>query len=197
MVYRLPAIVTALTAVFAATSAAAHDAVGVAGGLESGFLHPILGPDHLIAMVAVGLWGAQLGRPLVFALPVAFPLVMAVGGVLGVAGVPLPAVEVGIALSGLVLGLAIAFAFRAPVWVAVLLVGTFALLHGHAHGTELPTAAEPLAYGIGFVISTGLLHVVGIAIGLLNDWRKIGPSVVRGCGAVIASFGLLFLVGAI
>ncbi len=178
-------------------AAAAHSVEGVAGGLESGLLHPILGPDHLIAMVAVGLWGAQLGRPLVFVLPVAFPMVMAAGGLLGVADIPIPMVEVGIALSAVVLGLAILAAFRAPVWLATLVVAAFAIMHGHAHGTELPEAAEPLAYGIGFVVSTGLLHVVGIVIGLLNDWRGAGPAIVRACGGAIAALGGYFLMGAV
>ncbi|MEO1291544.1 MAG: HupE/UreJ family protein [Pseudomonadota bacterium] len=177
--------------------AAAHSGEGVAGGLWSGFVHPILGPDHMIAMIAVGLWGAQLGQPLIIALPLAFPMMMAVGGVLGVLGVPLPQVELGIAVSALLLGLLVAFAFRAPVWLAVVLVGAFALFHGHAHGTELPAAASAIAYGIGFVIATGLLHALGIAIGLLHDWKSTGPAIVRGCGGVIAAVGAWYVMGAL
>ena len=183
-----------LALVTMASNASAHEAVGVAGGLVSGLLHPVLGPDHLVAMVAVGLWGAQLGRPLLFALPVAFPLIMAVGGLIGLAGIVIPGVEIGIALSALVLGLVVAIAFKAPVWLAVLLVSAFALFHGVAHGYELPEAASPIAYGIGFMVATGLLHMLGIAIGLLQDWRQFGPRIVQACGSVVCLLGAYFLI---
>ncbi|MEL6476100.1 MAG: HupE/UreJ family protein [Pseudomonadota bacterium] len=186
-----------LTAILTPSLAVAHAGEGVAGGLVSGLLHPVLGPDHLVAMVAVGLWGAQLGRPLLILLPLAFPLVMALGGVMGLADLPLPGVEIGIALSALILGLVVAMAFRAPVWLAVVLVGVFAVFHGFAHGKELPEAASPIAYGIGFMLATGMLHLAGIAIGLLNDWKELGPRIVRGCGAAIALLGLVFLGGAL
>ncbi|MEO1467926.1 MAG: HupE/UreJ family protein [Pseudomonadota bacterium] len=186
-----------LAALLAAGPAAAHSAEGVAGGFASGLAHPVLGPDHLIAMIAVGLWGAQLGMPMIVVLPVAFPLMMAVGGVAGAAGLPLPGVEIGIAGSALVLGLVVAAAWRAPVWGAAAIVAIFALFHGHAHGTELPAAADPLAYGIGFVIMTGLLHLAGIGIGMLQGWQDLGPKVVRGVGALIAAGGAFFLVGSL
>ena len=176
-----------------ATAAMAHTDSEV-GGFISGFTHPILGWDHVIAMVAVGLWGAFLGKPAIWILPVVFPLVMAFGGALGVMGVPLPAVETGIALSGVVLGLLIAFAVRAPIWVAAVIVGIFAIFHGHAHGTELPAAANPFAYGIGFVIGTGMLHLAGIALGLLVGFAA-GRVVVRAAGAGIAAVGGAFLFG--
>ncbi len=168
------------------------DAASLQGGFMSGFMHPIAGLDHVIAMVAVGLWGAFLGKPAIWLLPVVFPLVMAFGGALGVAGVPIPFIETGIALSGIVLGLVVLFAVRPPIWVAAIIVGAFAIFHGHAHGTELPNAANPLIYGIGFVIGTGLLHLAGIAIGELKrlPW---GDRVVRGGGAVIALLGVGFL----
>ena len=178
-----------------AQPALAHTEAGIAGGLLSGFLHPILGPDHVIAMVAVGLWGAFLGAPAIWLLPIVFPLVMALGGVLGVRGLPLPAVEVGIALSAVALGAMVAFAARTPLWVAAVLVGAFAIFHGHAHGAELPAAANPLAYGIGFVAATGLLHLTGIAFGLLVRW-PLGERAVRAGGGLIACAGLYFLVGA-
>ncbi len=166
-----------------ASPAAAHDASGAAGGFASGFAHPFGGLDHVVAMVAVGLWGAFLGMPAVWLLPVVFPLVMAFGGVLGVAGVPVPSVEIGIALSAVVLGLMVALAQRPPLWVAALLVGAFAIFHGHAHGTELPGTASALAYSAGFVIATGLLHLAGIAalahqevdrgrMGRARGWRR-------------------------
>ena len=175
-----------------ATTASAHSEAGAAGGFTSGFLHPITGLDHIVAMVAVGLWGAFLGKKAMWALPVIFPMVMALGGALGILGVPLPYVEIGIALSGVVLGLMVAFAVRPPLWVAGVLVGVFAIFHGHAHGTALPHAASPLTFAIGFVISTGLLHLGGIAFGLLTKWPW-GVTAVRAGGVLIALIGFLFL----
>ena len=119
-------------------------------------------------MVAVGLWGAFLGAPAIWMLPVAFPLVMALGGALGVMGVPLPAVETGIAASAIVIGVAIALAFRPPIWIAAIVVAFLAIFHGHAHGDEMPGAVSPLAYAARFVIGTGLLHLAGIVLGLLT-----------------------------
>jgi urease accessory protein len=188
------ALLTAAMALVA-TPALAHTEAGVAGGLVSGFLHPLLGPDHVVAMVAVGLWGAFLGMPAMWVLPVVFPLVMAFGGVLGVLGVPLAGVEVGIALSAVTLGAMVAFAARPPLWVAAVLVGGFAICHGYAHGAELPGAANPLAYGLGFVVATGLLHLTGIAFGLLVRW-PLGVRAVRAGGGLIACAGLYFLVAA-
>lgn len=173
--------------------AAAHTEAGVAGGLLSGFLHPMTGLDHLVAMVAVGLWGAQLGAPAIWVLPVCFPTVMAVGGLLGIAGVPLQLTELVIAASALVLGVVVATALRLPFWAAAVVVGVFALFHGYAHGLELPGAANPLAYGVGFVVATGLLHAVGILIGVLTRWRT-GAQAVRVLGAAIAGLGGLFLI---
>jgi urease accessory protein len=168
----------------------------MAGGFLSGLKHPVSGLDHLLAMFAVGLWGAYLGRPLVVALPVIFPAVMVLGGLLGIAGVPIPPVEVGIALSVFLLGAAIAAAYRAPVWLACALVGVFGLFHGYAHGQELPTAADPVAYGLGFVLATGALHGAGILVGLLNA-RPGGRTLTRLIGGAIAVAGLWFLFRAV
>ena len=186
--------VIALT--MAASPAFAHSDHGMAGGFMSGFLHPILGWDHVVAMVAVGLWGAFLGRTAIWVLPVVFPLVMAFGGALGVMGVPIPAVETGIAASAVVLGAMVAFAVRPPIWVAAVVVGAFAIFHGHAHGTELPDAASPLTYSLGFVIATGLLHVGGIAFGLLVRWPA-GKVAVQAGGGLIALAGVGFLTGTV
>ncbi len=185
--------IAALPLLFIASAALAHTG-GPVGGFASGFEHPISGWDHVIAMVAVGIWGAFLGKPALWVLPVIFPLVMAFGGALGVIGVPVPMIETGIALSGIVLGLLIAFSVRAPLCVAGLIVGVFAIFHGHAHGTELPSAANPFAFGIGFVIATGLLHLGGIGFGFLIG-SKAGRIVVRATGAVIALVGGAFLLG--
>ncbi|MBK8175660.1 MAG: HupE/UreJ family protein [Rhodospirillales bacterium] len=186
------ALVWGVIVLLAAQPAFAHQQAGVAGGFVSGFSHPLFGPDHLVAMVAVGLWGAQLGRPGIWVLPITFPLVMAVGGLLGVTGVPLPAVEIVIALSAIVLGLVVALRVRAPFWIAAILAGIFAIFHGYAHGQELPAAANPVAYGVGFVLATGLLHLLGIAIGTLIAW-PMGERLVRACGLVIAIVGSYFL----
>lgn len=180
-------------AVLTANPALAHTGEDV-GSLAGGFLHPISGLDHVVAMVAVGLWGGILGAPALWTLPVLFPLAMAVAGAAGASGIPLPGVEVGIALSGIVLGVMVLFAVRAPLWLAMVLVGVFAAFHGHAHGTELPTSANPLIYSIGFVTATGLLHLAGIAIGSLAAWPA-GRAVVRAAGAAIAVAGGAFLTG--
>jgi urease accessory protein len=174
-----------------ATPALAHTG-HEASGFASGFFHPLFGWDHIAAMVAVGLWGAFLGRPAIFLLPIVFPLVMAVGGALGIVGVPLPGVEAGIAASALILGLCVMMAAQPPLWIAATAVGFFAIFHGHAHGTELPDAANPFGYAVGFVIATGLLHLSGIVLGTLTR-SAMGRVVVRGAGALIALAGVVFL----
>lgn len=176
-------------------SALAHVPGELGGGFASGFLHPLLGLDHVAAMVAVGMLGAFLGAPAIWLLPVVFPLVMAFGGALGILGVPIPWVEPGIALSAVVLGVLVAVMARLPVWVAAVIVGVFAIFHGHAHGTELPHAVDALTYSVGFVIATGLLHLAGIGFGLLVRWPA-GLLAVRGAGLVIAIGGVVFLVEA-
>ena len=145
-------------------------------------------------MVAVGIWGAFLGAPAIWLLPVFFPLVMALGAAAGILGLPLPAVETGIALSAVVLGLMIVFAARPPIWLSAVIVGAFAIFHGYAHGTELPATVNAFAYAAGFVISTGLLHLAGIAFGLLVKW-PVGRLAVRGAGGVISLAGIAFLTG--
>jgi urease accessory protein len=172
--------------------AAAHIEGGLAGGFGSGFAHPLFGPDHIAAMVAVGLWGAFLGAPAIWLLPIVFPLVMAFGGVLGILGVPLPGVEIGIAVSAVVLGMMVALAVKPHLAVAAVIVGAFAIFHGYAHGAELPDGDNPVAYAVGFVIATGLLHLCGIGIGLLTRWPA-GRMAVRLAGSAIAIAGLVFL----
>lgn len=172
--------------------ALAHESESLKLGFIGGFVHPLAGLDHLLAMVAVGIWGSFLGRPLVYLLPTIFPTVMAVGGVAAMAGLSLPPVEIGIALSVLLLGAAILLAYRAPVWLAALVVGIFGLFHGYAHGQELPSMANPVSFSLGFVLSTGLLHLCGIALGLLRG-VKGGTVALRGTGGLIALAGLWFL----
>jgi urease accessory protein len=179
--------------VMAASPALAHTGSG-SGGFVGGFTHPMFGPDHVVAMVAVGLWGTFLGPPAIWLLPVIFPLVMAGGGVLGILGTPLPGVEIGIAISAIVLGLMVALAARPPLWVAAVLVGAFAIFHGHAHGNELPPGTDAIAFSVGFVVATGLLHLSGIAFGLLARWPA-GRITVRAAGGAIALAGIAFLSG--
>jgi urease accessory protein len=172
--------------------ALAHMGTGLPGGFISGFRHPLSGFDHLLAMISVGLWGAFLGRPLIYALPVVFPAMMVAGAIMGMFVVPLPPAEIGIALSVLVLGGCIALSVKAPVWAACLVVALFAVFHGYAHGKELPSAADPVSYSAGFVLATGLLHVFGIGLGTLNQ-RPYGVVATRSLGAVIAMLGAWFL----
>jgi urease accessory protein len=182
-----------LMLVVVASPAAAHTG-DMAGGFFGGFAHPMFGADHVVAMVAVGLWGVFLGAPAIWLLPIVFPLVMALGGVLGILGVPIPAVETGIATSAVVLGLMVALAARPPLWVAAVLVGAFAVFHGHAHGGELPAGADAVAYSLGFVVATGFLHLCGIAFGTLAAWPA-GRIAVRTAGGAIALAGIAFLAG--
>jgi urease accessory protein len=177
-------------------SAFAHTRGGEALGFLSGLQHPVSGLDHVLAMIAVGLWGAQLGTPAVWFLPVTFPMVMAFGGMLGLMGVRLPGIEIGIAVSAIALGVAVCTEARPQLWVAVLLVAFFAIFHGHAHGTELPLGANGILYSIGFVVATGTLHAVGISLGLVHHWPA-GRVALRAAGALVAVAGVVFLWRAI
>lgn len=177
-------------------SAHAHVEVGKASGFAHGFEHPWSGWDHILAMVAVGIWGAQLGAPAVWVLPVAFPMVMAIGGFLGLIHVRLPGVEYGIALSAVLLGMMVLCEVKSKktgfTIFAAALVGVFGLFHGHAHGSEMDEGQSAMLYSIGFVIATGLLHACGIGIGLIHRWPA-GKLALRAAGAVIVMGGLYFL----
>lgn len=179
-----------------APAAHAHVQSGPAAGFFTGVGHPVSGLDHVLAMIAVGLWGAQLGAPGLWLLPVTFPMVMALGGMLGLLGVPLPGVEVGIAASAILLGLAVMSELRPPLAAAVVLVALFGVFHGHAHGTELPPGQSALLYSMGFVVATGCLHGVGIAVGLTHA-KTWGQRLLRVAGGVVAVAGVSFLWRAI
>jgi urease accessory protein len=184
-------------AVLVGRPAVAHIVDGnAAGGFLGGFAHPLFGLDHVVAMIAVGLWGAFLGPPAIWVLPIAFPMVMAFGGAIAILGVPVPGVEIGIALSAIVLGGMIALAARPPLIGAALIVAAFAIFHGHAHGAELPPGTDAVAFSVGFVMATGMLHLTGIAFGLLARW-PLGRIGVRVCGIVIALVGVVFLSKAV
>jgi urease accessory protein len=188
-------IAALLIAVTFAEPAFAHEGNIVRGGFIAGFSHPFFGLDHMLAMIAVGIWGGILGRPLIYLLPSVFPVMMAVGGVIAMAGIVIPFTEVGIALSLVTLGGLIAAERKLPVVAAIIIIGVFAICHGFAHGTELPLAADPVAYSSGFVMATGLLHIAGIGIGWLGAQSRSPALVSRISGALIALAGLYFLVG--
>ena len=181
-----------IAAVLAPAIAFAHEETGQAAGFLAGLLHPVTGIDHVLAMISVGLWGAVLGPPAIWVLPVAFPLVMALGGLMGLLGIPLPGVEIGIALSAIVLGTMVLAEARPPIWLAALIVAVFAVFHGHAHGRELPEGTSALLYSLGFVIATGLLHAVGILLGAAYRWPA-GRRGLRVAGAGVALAGIFFL----
>jgi urease accessory protein len=172
--------------------ALAHEEKGQAAGFLAGLAHPASGLDHVVAMLAVGLWGAVLGAPAIWLLPVAFPVMMAMGGLLGLLGVPLPGVEVGIAVSAVILGGMVLAEARPPPVLAALVVAVFAIFHGHAHGTELPAGTSALLYSLGFVVATGLLHAAGIAVGASHRSPR-GRVLVRAAGGGIGAVGLFFL----
>jgi urease accessory protein len=174
----------------------AHAEKGVAAGFVTGFHHPISGWDHIVAMIAVGLWGAELGAPAIWLLPVTFPLMMAVGGFIGLIGIPLPGVEIGIGISALALGVLVALERKLPIPVCMAIVAIFAIFHGYAHGAELKPGTSALAYSLGFVVSTGCLHGIGILIGLIHT-RPVGRMIVRVAGCLIALAGAFFTYRAV
>jgi urease accessory protein len=186
------AAILLLTLLVLTQTTSAHVDKGEAVGLLSGLRHPVSGLDHVLAMIAVGLWGSQLGAPAVWLLPVTFPMVMALGGMLGLLGVPLPGKEIGIAASAIVLGLAVVSEFKPRLVVAAIVVAVFAIFHGHAHGTELPAGQSGLLYSMGFVIATGCLHAVGITIGLIHRWPW-GQRLLRFAGGGVAVAGVFFM----
>ena len=175
-----------------AAAAFGHVGPGQAGGFVSGLRHPASGLDHVLAMISVGLWGAQLGAPAVWLLPIAFPMAMATGGMLGLLGIPLPGTEIGIAVSAVLLGGAVMTESRLPLAAAAILIGFFAVFHGYAHGAELPPGDDALLYSFGFVIATGCLHAIGIAAGLIHRWHA-GRIALRIAGGGVGLAGLVFL----
>jgi len=179
-----------------ATPAFAHTGVGAhSHGFAAGFLHPLMGLDHMLAMLGIGIWAVQLGKRATWLVPAAFVAVMIAGAGLALSGIAMPMVEVGIAGSVLVIGTLIALGTRLPVGVAMSLVGLFALFHGHAHGTELPGFAHPAAYGAGFVAATALLHAGGVGIASVVR-RQAARLPFRIAGAMMAAVGGGLLLGA-
>lgn len=177
-------------------AAHAHVDTDSVGGFAAGFLHPLTGLDHFTAMVAVGLWGVILGRPATWLLPVVFPMIMALGSVVGIVGLALPGIEIGIALSALVLGAFIVWRVALPLWLACLVVSVFAICHGYAHGAELPLASDPFAFAMGFMLATGSLHAAGIGVGVVAERFRQGV-LLRVLGALTALLGVYFLMEAL
>lgn len=171
----------------------AHVSVGETSGFMHGLTHPLGGLDHVCAMLAVGIWAAQMGGRSVWAVPLTFVGVMALGGALPVLGITLHFVEQGIALSVLLLGVLIAAAIRLPLWLSGNIVGLFALWHGHAHGAEMPAAASGMTYALGFMLATALLHAAGIGFGLCMQ-RTARERLVNWAGAAIALCGVYLAV---
>lgn len=192
-------LIATIALLFAPGVAFAHPGHGADGSLLAGFLHPFTGIDHLLAMTAVGLLAFHLGGRALWAVPATFVAVMALGGILGAAGTSLPFVETGIALSVTVFGILIFSGISFSVLAAMILVGGFALFHGHAHGAEMPAGGTLLVYGVGFVTATALLHGLGIALGFAT--RPIGQApqrrVMQACGAAIALVGAGLTLGLI
>ena len=175
----------------------AHDGTTLPyGSFLSGLTHPVLGLDHLLAMVSVGILSAQIGGRAIWTVPATFVLVMAVGGVLGWVDVGLSAIEMGIAFSVLALGTAIALDKTVPMVGAMIAVGIFAIFHGYAHGAEMPAVAQPVTYALGFMTGTALLHLAGVLIGDISQHYERGKLILRGAGVAIAGTGVFFLLGA-
>jgi urease accessory protein len=177
--------------VLAATPAGAHLVDAMGGGWSEGFAHPFSGIDHLVAMVAVGIWATQLGRPALWLLPLVFPLLMALGAALSLAGTPLPGVEDGVAVSVAVMGVLLAVAARPRLWIGAAVVAIFGLFHGYAHGAEMPETAQPLAYGLGLLFATVILLSIGIGLGLAarsptgQKLLPVGAAAVAGIGITL------------
>ena len=192
-----PALLGAALLTLAATAAQAHTGIGAANGFAYGLAHPIVGIDHVLVMVAVGVFAAQIGGRALWLVPLSFVSMMTVGGVLGMAGVGLPLVEVAIGFSVVAVGLAIAVGFNIPIAAAMALVGFFAVFHGQAHGAEMPETVSGLEYGIGFVMATASLHAFGIGLGISigRTGEAFGNGVLRVAGSAMALAGIAILTG--
>jgi urease accessory protein len=190
-------VLVLIASLLASSAAQAHLGIGDTNGFGHGFAHPLSGIDHVLAMVAVGLFAAHLGGRALWLVPLSFVTMMMLGGALGVAGVPLPFVEIGIGLSVVVLGVVVAASYGMATALAMALVGFFAIFHGHAHGTEMPATTSGLAYGAGFVLATATLHTIGIGIGLLigKMSEHYGRRVLQAGGSAMALAGVAILAG--
>jgi urease accessory protein len=192
----LNSVLLALVFVWIPSTAYAHDGTNLGlGGFLSGMVHPVLGYDHLLAMLSVGMISAQIGGRAIWTVPATFVSVMAVGGLLGLINIGLTVTELGIAVSLVILGLFIAAERKIQTWMVMVGVGFFAIFHGYAHGSEMPDTAEPVLYALGFLIGTALIHVAGVVIGDISRHYERGKIILRVGGGLIAFVGLLFIFG--
>jgi urease accessory protein len=192
-----PFIILSFFSTFLSTNAMAHTGIGDTHGFVHGFMHPVSGIDHIMAMFAVGLLAANWGGRAIYFLPLSFLAMMTVGGILGLNAVEIPMVELGISLSLVIFGLALALNISLPLIAGMGIIGFFALFHGHAHGSEMPDDISGLDYAVGFLIATGVLHAVGISFGLLLPRLSI-PNAARisqACGILIVLTGGALLAG--
>jgi len=189
----------AVLLILAPSLALAHVGIGDTQGAAHGVMHPLSGIDHVLAMVAIGMFAAQLGGRALWLVPLSFVTMMAFGGALGMAGIALPYAEIGIGLSVVVLGIILATRADLPVAIAMALGGFFAIFHGHAHGAEMPDTASGFAYGVGFILGTALLHAVGIALGifLATAGQTSSRRIAQVGGSAIAATGVALLAGLI
>ncbi|MSR08110.1 MAG: HupE/UreJ family protein [Gammaproteobacteria bacterium] len=189
-------LILLLPVLLAPVTAFAHEGSSLPyGSFIAGLAHPVLGTDHFLAMVSVGILSAQIGGRAIWTVPTTFVSVMAIGGLLGWLNVGLTSIELGISFSVLILGIAIAADRKLPVLVAMGAVGIFAIFHGYAHGAEMPTVANALTYGLGFMTGTAFLHVAGLVVGDISQHYARGKILLRIAGAAIAGVGTWFLVG--
>lgn len=197
MLARASRLVSPLLLLLAPALAQAHEAATLRfGSFLGGLTHPVLGPDHFLAMVSVGIVSAQIGGRAIWTVPATFVGVMALGGALGLFGAGLSAIEVGIAFSVLALGLAIAADRKLPVALTMAAVGFFAIFHGYAHGAEMPSVAEPARYAAGFLTGTAVLHLAGVLVGDIAQHYERGKLLLRLAGGLIAGSGAWFLAAA-
>ena len=187
--------VTTLVAflIFVPAVALAHPGHDSATGLVHGFIHPITGNDHVLAMVAVGLLAAQYGGRALWLVPASFLAAMAIAGAIGMAGIQIPIADAGIGLSVVILGLAIAFQFKPPMLAAMAAVGFFALFHGYVHGAEMPDGLTGLSFAAGFLVATALLHGAGVGLGLLLQQRTLSRRLIQAGGGAMALVGIAVL----
>lgn len=191
-----PSLLIALLLSLVPTVVFAHDGTNMPfGGFLAGLVHPVLGYDHFLAMLSVGILSAQIGGKAIWTVPATFVGVMAVGGTLGLIGPGVNFIELGIALSLIILGIVIAAERRLAVGIAMIAVGFFATFHGYAHGTEVPQTAEPFLYALGFLTGTAAIHILGVLIGDIARHYERGKLVLRGGGAFISVVGVLFAIG--
>ena len=189
-------LLIALAISFVPSTVYAHEGGNMPlGGFLSGLVHPVLGYDHLLAMLSVGILSAQIGGRAIWTVPATFVGVMAFGGVLGIIDIGISITEIGIAFSLVILGSIIASERRLPIVLAMIGVGFFAIFHGYAHGTEMPQTAEPVTYAFGFLTGTALIHIAGVLVGDISKKYRRGPQVLQVGGGIIAIVGLLFVFG--